>query len=125
MPFKPSPTQEWSDTSVPRVFVVGGGFAGLAVAQRLAKSDVHVTLVDRKNHHVFQPLLYQVATASLSPADIAAPIRHILRRVRNCRVVLAEIEGVDLARKQLKFAGGAVPYDYLVLAAGATHSYFG
>ncbi|MFT3784677.1 MAG: NAD(P)/FAD-dependent oxidoreductase [Tepidisphaeraceae bacterium] len=109
----------------PRVFIVGGGFAGLEAAKALAKTNCRVTLVDRRNHHVFQPLLYQVATASLSPAEIAAPIRHILRKQRNCRVVLAEMVGVDVARKHLLFRGGAVEYDYLILAAGATHSYFG
>jgi NADH dehydrogenase len=110
---------------LPRVFIVGGGFAGIMAAKRLAKAPVLVTLVDRRNHHVFQPLLYQVATAALSPADIASPIRSIVSRIPNCRVVLAKIRGVDLARKRLLFDGGAVEYDYLVLAAGATHSYFG
>ncbi len=113
------------DSSSPRVYIVGGGFAGIQVAQALAKSNCRVTLVDRRNHHVFQPLLYQVATASLSPADIAAPIRSILRKAKNCRVVLGEITGVDLAKNHLLFEGGAVEFDYLVLAAGATHSYFG
>ncbi len=109
----------------PRVFIVGGGFAGLEAAKALAEAPVEVTLVDRRNHHVFQPLLYQVATASLSPADISSSIRGILRRVRNCRVVLAEITGVDLQKRRLLFEGGSVEYDYLILAAGATHSYFG
>lgn len=113
------------ESSSPRVYIVGGGFAGIQVARALAKSDCRVTLVDRRNHHVFQPLLYQVATASLSPADIAAPIRSILRRAKNCRVILGEITGVDLAKRHLLFDGGAVEFDYLVLAAGATHSYFG
>jgi NADH dehydrogenase len=110
---------------IPRVYIVGGGFGGLAAARALAKSNVQVTLVDRRNHHVFQPLLYQVATASLSPADIAVPIRHILRGQANCRVVLAKITGVDLQRKRLLFQRGAVEFDYLILAAGATHSYMG
>ncbi|HEY7118698.1 MAG TPA: NAD(P)/FAD-dependent oxidoreductase [Tepidisphaeraceae bacterium] len=109
----------------PRVFIVGGGFAGIAAAKRLAKAPVDVTLVDRRNHHVFQPLLYQVATAALSPADIAAPIRSIVRNLPNCRVVLAKIRGVDPARRRLLMTGGEVEYDYLILAAGATHSYFG
>jgi NADH dehydrogenase len=113
------------ESSSPRVYIVGGGFAGIQVAKALAKSDCRVTLVDRRNHHVFQPLLYQVATASLSPADIAAPIRSILRKAKNCRVVLGEITGIDLAKNHLLFEGGAVEFDYLVLAAGATHSYFG
>src|SRR3954462_12798083 len=111
--------------AMPRVYIVGGGFAGLDAARALAKAPVRVTLVDRRNHHTFQPLLYQVATAALSPADIASPIRHILRKIDNCRVVLAEITGIDLERRHLIFGGGAVEYDYLILAAGATHSYFG
>jgi NADH dehydrogenase len=111
--------------STPRVFVVGGGFAGLAAAKALAGAPVELTVVDRRNHHVFQPLLYQVATASLSPADISAPIRGVLRGQRNCDVVLAEIAGVDLANRRLLLANGHVGYDYLVLAAGATHAYFG
>jgi NADH dehydrogenase len=107
------------------VFIVGGGFAGIAAAKGLAKAPVQVTMVDRRNHHVFQPLLYQVATAALSPADIASPIRSVLRKIKNCRVVLAKMRGVDLERRRLLFDGGAVEYDFLVLAAGATHSYFG
>jgi NADH:ubiquinone reductase (H+-translocating) len=112
-------------TGSPKVFIVGGGFAGLAAAKALAAAPVEVTLVDRRNHHVFQPLLYQVATASLSPADISAPIRTILRRQRNCQVALVEITGVDVAQRCLVLKGGRVRYDYLVLAAGATHAYFG
>lgn len=109
----------------PRVFIVGGGFAGLAAAKALADSPVDLTVVDRRNHHVFQPLLYQVATASLSPADISAPIRTVLRGQRNCDVVLARVAGVDLANRRLLFDGSYVRYDYLVLCAGATHAYFG
>jgi NADH dehydrogenase len=109
----------------PRVFIVGGGFAGLAAAKALAGAPAVVTVVDRRNHHVFQPLLYQVATASLSPADISAPIRGVLRGQANLDVALAEVTGVDLEGRRLLFAGGAAPYDYLVLAAGATHAYFG
>src|SRR3954463_4899375 len=109
----------------PTVFIIGGGFAGLAAAKALAHAPVQITLVDRRNHHVFQPLLYQVATAALSPADIAAPIRSVLRKCYNCRAVLAKIRGVALERKRLLLDGGAVEYDYLILAAGATHSYFG
>lgn len=108
-----------------KVFVVGGGFAGIAAAKALAAAPVDVTVIDRQNHHVFQPLLYQVATASLSPADISAPIRAILRGQKNCQVVLAEILGVDAAKRRLILQGGYVPYDYLILAAGATHAYFG
>ena len=109
----------------PKVLIVGGGFAGLAAAKRLAKAPVDVTLIDRRNHHVFQPLLYQVATASLSPAEISSPIRRVLRGVRNCRVVLAEVTGVDVAERQLEIGRVRLDYDYLILAAGAKHSYFG
>jgi NADH dehydrogenase len=112
-------------TPRPRVFIVGGGFAGLAAAKALADAPVDVTVIDRRNHHVFQPLLYQVATAALSPADISAPIRAVLRSQANCQVVLAEITAVDLAQRRLLIAGAHVEYDYLVLAAGATHAYFG
>ena len=109
----------------PRVFIVGGGFAGLAAAKALRNAPVDVTLVDRRNHHVFQPLLYQVATASLSPADISAPIRSVLRDQKNCEVVLAEITAVEVDKRRLVTDVGHIGYDYLVLAAGATHAYFG
>lgn len=110
----------------PRVVIIGGGFAGLNAAQALKGADVDLTLIDRRNFHLFQPLLYQVATAGLSPADIASPIRHVLRRQKNCRVVLAEPTAVDLNARLVRFDDGlAVAYDWLVLAAGATHSYFG
>jgi NADH dehydrogenase len=109
----------------PRVFIVGGGFAGLAAAKALARAPVDVTIFDRRNHHVFQPLLYQVATASLSPADISAPIRSVVRGQENCEVVLAEVKGVNVKKRHLLLAGGYAPYDYLILAAGATHAYFG
>jgi NADH dehydrogenase len=111
--------------SPPKVFIVGGGFAGIAAAKALAGAPVEVRLIDRRNHHVFQPLLYQVATASLSPADISSPIRTILRGQRNCQVAMAEITGVDVAGRRLLLEGGHVRYDYLILAAGATHAYFG
>src|SRR5262249_24794722 len=100
-------------------------FAGLQAAKALAHAPVEVTLIDRRNHHVFQPLLYQVATASLSPADISAPIRIVLRDQKNCQVVLAEVGQIDLANGRLVFSNGSVQYDYLILAAGATHAYFG
>ena len=108
----------------PRVVIVGGGFGGLYAARALRSAPVEVTLVDARNHHVFQPLLYQVATAGLSPGDVASPIRAILRRQRNTRVLLAEATGVDLATRAVRLRDGEVPYDYLVLASGARHSYF-
>ena len=111
--------------SAPHVVIVGGGFAGLSAAHRLGGRDVEVTLVDRRNHHVFQPLLYQVATAGLSGPEIAAPLRRILRQHRNVTVLLAEVVRVGAAGKQVVLADGALDYDYLILATGATHSYFG
>lgn len=114
-----------SDSKLPRVLIVGGGFGGIEVARRLKDSPVQVTIIDQKNYHLFQPLLYQVATATLSPSDIAAPIRSVVRDLHNCRVLLAKVRGVDLKAKQLNFEKVSVSYDWLVLAAGATHSYFG
>jgi len=110
----------------PRVVILGGGFGGLSAARALRRAPVDVCLIDRRNHHVFQPLLYQVATAGLSPGDIAAPIRWILRRQRRLQVWLAEAVAVDVARKVVRLAdGGETPYDYLIVATGSTHSYFG
>src|SRR5215467_7636200 len=109
----------------PHVVILGAGFAGLYAARALGKLPVRVTLVDRKNHHTFQPLLYQVATAGLSPGEIASPIRRIVRRRKNIRVFLAEAVGFDLAKKTVKLENISVPYDYLVVATGSTHSYFG
>ena len=112
--------------SVPKVVIVGAGFGGLAAARRLANRPVEVTLVDRRNHHLFQPLLYQVATAGLSPADIAAPIRSILSGARNIRVLLDEVVGVDREANTVSLdMGGTLPFDYLIVATGARHSYFG
>jgi len=113
------------NTSRAKVVIVGGGFAGIAAAKALAAAPVELTVIDRRNHHVFQPLLYQVATASLSPADISSPIRAILRGQENCQVVLAEVIGVEVSERRLVLGGGLLPYDYLILAAGATHAYFG
>ena len=109
----------------PHVVIIGGGFGGLTAAQALAGAPVQVTLLDRRNHHVFQPLLYQVATAGLSATDIAAPLRHILRRASNVTVLLADVVRVDTAARKVVLADGEVGYDFLVLATGATHSYFG
>jgi NADH dehydrogenase len=109
----------------PRVIIVGGGFGGLEAAKKLAGQDVRVTVIDRTNYHLFQPLLYQVATAALSPADIAAPVRAILSRWKNMEVILAEVQSVDVAAKKIKTTDMEIPYDFLILATGARHSYFG
>jgi NADH dehydrogenase len=110
----------------PRVVIVGAGFGGLAAAQALRRAPVEITLVDQRNHHLFQPLLYQVATAGLSPADIAAPIRAILRRNANTKVLLDRVIGIDAGARCVRLAGGdELPYDYLLVATGARHSYFG
>ncbi|MEZ5978107.1 MAG: NAD(P)/FAD-dependent oxidoreductase [Planctomycetota bacterium] len=109
----------------PRVVVVGGGFGGLAAARELRRADVDVVLVDRKNHHVFQPLLYQVATGELTPASIAAPLRALLSKQRNCSVLLGEVEAVDLDAREIAFAERKLSYDALVVACGARHGYFG
>jgi NADH:ubiquinone reductase (H+-translocating) len=114
-----------SEARRPEVVIVGGGFGGLYTARALRRAPVHVTIVDRRNHHLFQPLLYQVATAALNPADIAAPIRSVFRGWPNVSVLLAEAVAVDLQTKTLVLADGTLSYDYLVLATGATHSYFG
>ena len=113
------------DSKALRVVIVGGGFGGLDAAVHLAKLPVQILLLDRKNHHTFQPLLYQVATAGLSPAEIAAPLRSILSQRKNIEVLLSEVEGFDLERKLVHTADTEIPYDYLVVAAGARHSYFG
>ncbi|NNF53321.1 MAG: NAD(P)/FAD-dependent oxidoreductase [Acidimicrobiales bacterium] len=108
-----------------RVIIVGAGFGGLAAARKLADADVEITLIDRRNHHLFQPLLYQVATGGLSPADIAQPIRRIVRGQQNCRVLLAEVQSVDANEQTLQTTAGPIHYDWCVLATGATHAYFG
>jgi hypothetical protein len=109
----------------PHVVILGGGFGGLTAARTLAKAPVRVTLIDRRNHHLFQPLLYQVATAALNPSDIAYPIRAVLAKQANARVLLADARGIDPARKVVTLDDGELAYDYLVVATGATHSYFG
>jgi NADH:ubiquinone reductase (H+-translocating) len=119
LPSPPSPS------SRPRVVVVGGGFGGISATRALRDTPCQVILLDRQNHHLFQPLLYQVATAALSPADIAHPIRSIFRRQDNVQVVMGEVESVDLARRSVLVGEDEVPYDWLVLAPGVTHAYFG
>ena len=108
-----------------RVVILGGGFGGLSAAHKLKHAPVEVTLLDRCNYHLFQPLLYQVATGSLSPANIAAPLRQILRRQKNTKVLLAEAVNIDVANRRVILSDGAEPYDTLVVATGSTHQYFG
>src|SRR5882724_7283004 len=109
----------------PRVIIIGAGFGGLQAAKKLARKNVLVTVIDRTNYHLFQPLLYQVATAALSPADIAAPVRSVLSKSKNVEVILAEVQSVDVAAKKVKTTDSEFDYDYLILATGARHSYFG
>ncbi|MDQ2869219.1 MAG: NAD(P)/FAD-dependent oxidoreductase, partial [Acidobacteriota bacterium] len=109
----------------PRVVVIGSGFGGLTAARALNGASVRVTVVDRRNHHLFQPLLYQVATAVVSPGDIAYPIRAILRHQRNAEVLLADAVSIDPEKREVILADGLLPYDYLIVATGARHSYFG
>jgi len=109
----------------PIVVVIGAGFGGLAAARKLARAAVRLIVVDRRNHHLFQPLLYQVATAGLSPGDIAYPIRSILHKQANAEVLLADVTAIDTARRRVLLADGDLAYDYLILAAGAGHAYFG
>jgi NADH dehydrogenase len=109
----------------PRVVVIGAGFAGINAAKALAGGPVDVTVVDRKNHHTFQPLLYQVALAVLSPAEIASPVRAVLRHAPNTEVILGEVVGFDLQKRLVRLDTLDLPYDYLIIAAGATHAYFG
>jgi NADH dehydrogenase len=108
-----------------RVVIVGAGFGGLEAARALSKSEVDITLIDRRNFHLFQPLLYQVATAALSPGDIAWPTRSIFRRLKNVNVLMADISGVDTVARTVSDGTAVIPYDYLIIATGATHSYFG
>src|SRR6202022_2872022 len=109
----------------PRVVIIGAGFGGLEAAKKLCCEAVQVTVVDRTNYHLFQPLLYQVATAALSPADIAAPVRAILSKCENMEVILAEVQSVDVNAKKVRMVDGELDYDYLIVATGARHSYFG
>ena len=114
-----------SGPAVPHVVIVGAGFGGLSATKALAHAPVRVTLIDKRNHHLFQPLLYQVATAGLSPAQIAAPIRTIVRHQKNTTVLLGEVTGVDMAKREVALGEMRIPFDYLVLATGARHFYFG
>ncbi|MGH7949283.1 MAG: NAD(P)/FAD-dependent oxidoreductase, partial [Candidatus Binataceae bacterium] len=109
----------------PHVVIIGGGFAGLNAAKELRRAPVRITLVDRRNHHLFQPLLYQVATAALNPSEIASPIRRILRHQKNARVILGDADAIDTARRRVILRDGELAYDFLIVATGATHSYFG
>ena len=111
--------------NLPHLVIIGGGFGGLTLAKSLKNSPLQLTLVDRKNHHLFQPLLYQVASAVLSPGDIAVPIRWVLRKQPNTKVLLAEVTGIDIANKKIKLANQTIQYDMLVLAAGVRNDYFG
>ena len=111
--------------AIPRVVILGGGFAGLYAARTLEDAPVSITLLDRENHHLFQPMLYQVATAALNPADIAVPIRSILSKQENCRVLMAEARRVDTKLCVVETDADPIPYDYLIVGTGASHSYFG
>ncbi len=114
-----------TNRAIPRVVIVGAGFGGLNAARALASAPVQITVIDRKNFHTFQPLLYQVATAGLSPGEIAAPIRSILRSYKNIEVLMADVTGFDLERRTVVTSECEIPYDYLIVAAGARHAYFG
>ncbi|MGH7924999.1 MAG: NAD(P)/FAD-dependent oxidoreductase [Candidatus Binatus sp.] len=113
------------DSVAPHVVIIGGGFGGIAAARALKRAPIRLTMIDRRNHHLFQPLLYQVATAALNPSDIASPIRRILRQQRNASVILGEAASIDTRRKIVQLLDGEVAYDYLIVATGAMHSYFG
>src|SRR5438270_3695591 len=114
-----------SQNQKPHVIIIGAGFGGLQAAKKLGRKNVRITVIDRTNYHLFQPLLYQVATAALSPADIAAPVRSALSKFKNVEVILAEVQSVDVAAKKVKTADLEFDYDYLIVATGARHSYFG
>ena len=111
--------------STPRIIVLGAGFGGLAACKKFRKSGCRVTLIDRQNHHLFQPLLYQVATAGLSAPEIAQPVRDILAKRKNLKVVMEEVDSIDLDKKLVRTSSLELPYDYLVVALGAVTGYFG
>ena len=114
-----------TSNNLPHLVIIGGGFGGLTLAKALKRAPINITLVDRQNHHLFQPLLYQVASAVLSPGDIATPIRGVLRKQVNTKVLLAEVTSIDISRKRVKFKNQTMQYDILVLAVGVSHDYFG
>ncbi|APO75873.1 FAD dependent pyridine nucleotide-disulfide oxidoreductase protein [Rhizobium etli 8C-3] len=121
----PNMIRPFAGNGRPRVVILGAGFGGLAAAMGLKGADVHITVIDRRNYHLFQPLLYQVATAGLSPAQVAMPIRRILSRQRNVTVLMQRVERIDKAMQLVETADRAIPYDYLIVATGARHAYFG
>ena len=114
-----------TSNNLPHLVIIGGGFGGLTLAKALKRAPINITLVDRQNPHLFQPLLYQVASAVLSPGDIAIPIRGVLRKQVNTKVLLAEVTSIDISRKRVKFKNQTIEYDILVLAVGGCHDYFG
>jgi len=116
--------REAQDGYLMRIVIIGGGFGGLYAAKTLAKTQADITLVDRRNYHLFQPLLYQVATAALNPSDIAAPIRAVLRKQKNASVIMGDVQAIDIERRIVTMADGELAYDILIIATGATHSYF-
>src|SRR5215469_2189313 len=120
-----SPLRSTMPQSNPRVVILGAGFGGLEATKALGRAPVEITLIDRQNYHCFQPLLYQVATAALSPADVCWPIRHIFRTQKNATVLMAEVRAIDTSKRLVQIDPMSIPYDYLVLATGAAHSYFG
>jgi len=105
----------------PHLIIIGGGFGGLYAARKLRKAAIDITLIDKRNHHVFQPLLYQVATAAMNAGDIAYPIRKVLRRCKNTQVLLGEVTSINITEKYVKLKNGHLQYDYLIVASGATH----
>jgi NADH dehydrogenase len=122
---KNGPVNNDAPIGIPRIVIIGAGFGGLAAARALSRKNVAITIIDRRNYHLFQPLLYQVATAALNPADIASPIRHLMREQKNARIILGEAISFDLAGRSVILRDDQVPFDYLIVAPGSTPSYFG